>query len=123
VFEESFLDLVSDGVNFPERLMLRQVIFQMTSQKASEKLTLLRNEVSRPSNHFAEPGVHFMLIMATRHSNQLAKLLKELMHCKHSCSKGLAFFVDIFCAFDHLIIENLIRVNKIYHFAAKHCAV
>ena len=64
-----------------------------------------------------------MLILAASHSIELTELLDELVHREHSRRQGLTLVVDVFRALYHLVVENLVRVDEIGHFAAKYSAV
>lgn len=123
MFDEGVFYFVSVFEDFAEGLMLDQMVLHVASQEAFEKFTLLRNEVARAGNHLAKPRVHLVLVLAPRHSVQFTELLDELVHGKHGRGQCLALLIDIFSTLNNLIIQNLVRINEISHFAAKYSAV
>ena len=63
-----------------------------------------------------------MLILASRHSVQLAQLLDEFVHGKHGTCKSFTFLIYVFGTIDDFAIQNLIRVNEVCHLAAENSA-
>jgi hypothetical protein len=80
----------------------------VTAHKFLEEFALLGDEIPRPGDHLAEPGIHFVLILALCHSVKLAHLFHELVHGKHRGGQCFALFVDVFGASDDLVVQNLV---------------
>ena len=104
-------------------LVLEEMVLHVAAKEVLEELTLLRDEGAGSSDHLAQVLVHSMLILAPGHSVQLAQLLDELVHGEHSCGQCLTLIIDVLCAFNHLIIQDLIRVNEVSHLTAKDGAI
>ena len=115
--------LVSVLQELPEALMLVHVVFQVASEVLLIELALLHDEVSSARHHFAEPRVHLMLVRAPRHSVELPKLLDVLVHGEHGRRQSLALLVDVLRALDHLVVEDLVGVDKLDHLVPEHLAV
>jgi len=117
------LHLLTSFEQFSVTLVLQQVVLHMAAEEILEQLTLLRHKCTCSRDHLAQVLVHCVLILATRHPVELTELLDELVHGKHGSRQGLTLVVDVLGALDDLIIQDLVRVDKICHFAAEDSAV
>lgn len=99
------------------------MVLHVAAEEVLEELSLLRHECASSGDHLAEMLVHGVLILAPRHSVELAELLDELVHREHGRGQRLTLIIDILGALNNLVIQYLIRVNKVSHLTAKHGAV
>jgi hypothetical protein len=86
MLDESVFDFISSLKDLSERLMLKQMVFHMTSQKLFEQFALLSNEISGACDHLGQPSIHLMLVLASSHAVKLTQLFNKLVHRKHGRS-------------------------------------
>ena len=99
------------------------MILHIRAQKTLEQISLLGDKVTSASDHFAQPAVHLMLILALGHAVQLAQLFDEFVHCEHGGGQGLTLLIDVLGALNHFVVEDLIRINEIVHFMAENSTI
>ena len=110
-------------MDFSESFMLTEVVLHVATQEVFEELSLLSNEVSCACRHLAQPGIQFMLIIASGHSDKFTELLEKLVHLEHGRGQCLTFFINIFSTFNNLIVQGLVSVNEIDHFTAENSTI
>jgi len=76
----------------------------MATKEVLEQLALLRDKTASARDHLAQLLVHNMLILTPRHPIELTQLFNEFVHCKHRRCQGLALFIDVFGALNHLVV-------------------
>jgi hypothetical protein len=64
----------------------------------------LSNEVARTGYHFAKPSIHFVLVLASSHSVQLAQLLDEFVHGEHGAGESFTFLIYVFGAINDFAV-------------------
>lgn len=123
LLEIRVLDLFPRLEKLTVALVLEEMVLHVAAEEVLEELTLLRYECASSGDHLAQMLVHGVLILAPRHSIQLAELLDELVHREHRRGQRLTLIIDILRALNHLVIQYLVRVDEVSHLTAKDCAV
>lgn len=117
------LDLLPRLEQLAVALVLEEMVLHVAAEEVLEEFSLLGDECAGSGDHLAQVLVHGVLVLAPRHSVQLAELLDELVHGEHGRGQRLTLVIDVLRALDHLVVQYLIGVNEVSHLAAKDCAV
>lgn len=123
LLEIRVLDLFPRLEKLTVALVLEEMVLHVASEEVLEEFALLRYEGASAGDHLAQMLVHGVLILAPRHSVQLAELLDELVHGEHRRGQRLTLIIDILRALNNLVIQYLVRVDEVSHLTAKDSAV
>ena len=108
LLEIRVLDLFPRLEKLTVALVLEEMVLHVAAEEVLEEFALLRYKCAGSGDHLAQMLVHGVLILAPRHSIQLAELLDELVHGEHRRGQCLALVVDVLGALNDLVVQNLV---------------
>ena len=119
LLDEVLFDLLSQGRELSEGLMLAHMVLQVAAKVYVEQVTQVGQMIARTRAHLRQPCVQLVHAVDSDHVVHVGQLLEVFPQCVHCLGQLSALLTNLPRRLDDLLVEDLVAVGEVCHARAE----